>query len=220
MNITAKMLGILLNEDFHVSMLMADESSRNAFSKVTVQEIDTLIANCMALKEVVNDAQEQRAQQAQELLERLIEESGTFSSVDELLSAMGHTGSVANVSSTPKGYKTFEVVLVDSKKDERRTYTVTNKVLTKSLKSDPIYQQLINKNPELKDVDELLRAYSEDYRKTYPINAKWDGKEFYLNLRGKMNSKSLKYFEEYKIKYPNGTEQEFKQVVQDNYKKV
>lgn len=220
MNITAKMLGILLNEDFHVSMLMADESSRNAFSKVTVQEIDTLIANCMALKEVVNDAQEQRAQKAQELLERLVEESGTFSSVDELLSAMGHTGSVANVSSTPKGYKTFEVVLVDSKKDERRTYTVTNKVLTKSLKSDPIYQQLIDKNPELKDVDELLRAYSEDYRKTYPINAKWDGDEFHLNLRGKMNSKSLKYFNEYQKKYPKGTEQDFKQIVQDNYKKV
>jgi len=214
------MLAILLNEDFHVSMLMADDTNRAAFSKVTVQEIDTLIANCMAIKEVVSDAQEQRTQAAQELLERLVAESGTFSSVDDLLSAMGHTGSVANVSSTPKGYKTFEVVLMDSKKDERRTYTVTNKVLTKALKSDPVYKQLIEKNPELKDVDELLRAYSEDYRKTYPINAKWNGEEFYLNLRGKMNSKSLKYFQEYKDKYPKGTEQDFKQVVQDNYKKV
>ncbi|MGI1608025.1 hypothetical protein ACKQC9_27290 [Klebsiella michiganensis] len=221
MNITAKMLSTLLNDNFHISMLMSDDSNRKSLSKITVEEVDTLISNLTVLREHVVDNHDRRLEEAKELLQRLIGESTTFSSVDDLLNTLGqsHTQTETTTLAKAKGYKTFEVVLTDSKKDERRTYTITNKVITKSLRNDPVYQALINKNPELIDVDEFLRAYSEEYRNTYKINAKWDGNEFHINMKGKLNSKSMKYFEEYKKKYPNGNEQSFKELVQTNYKK-
>nr|WP_085842357.1 hypothetical protein [Klebsiella pneumoniae] len=216
MNITVKMLSTLLNDNFHISMLISDELSRKALSKVTVEEVDTLISNLSIVKDYVVENQDRRIEEAKDLLQRIIGESSTFNSVDELLTVLGQTVPPAQKA---KGYKTFEVVLTDSAKNERRTYTVTNKVITKALRNDPVYQMLISKNPELEDVDELLRAYSADYVKAYPINAKWEGNEFHINMKGKFNSKSMKYYNEYKKKYPKGTEQDFKELVQTNYKK-
>lgn len=42
-SITAKMISTILNDDFHVGMLTADATGRNALTNVNEEDIDTLI---------------------------------------------------------------------------------------------------------------------------------------------------------------------------------
>ncbi|MGZ7154266.1 hypothetical protein ACW0DL_00690 [Escherichia coli] len=222
-SITAKMISTILNDDFNVGMLTADATGRNALANVNEEDIDTLIQRLGEVKDYVSTLRTERINEAKKLLESLVQESGSFSSVEELLStlAVSSPASIPQKASKPNGNKIFEVVIVDSKKDERRTYNVINKKLPAALLKDEVYIQLVKKNPELSDVDEFLRAYSEDYRKKYPLNAKWNGHEFHLNQKGKMNAKAQEYYAEYKQQYPKqADEQDFKELVTKAYKVV
>lgn len=223
-SITSKMISTVLHDDFHIGMLTADAAGRNALAKVTEKDVDILISRLEDIKEYISTIHSERIKEAQKLLESALKESTTFDSVEELLATLQADTTVPAPKTKqlkPNGNRIFEVVIVDAKNDERRRYNVINKKLPAALLKDTVYQQLIKKNPELADVDEFLRAYSEEYRTTYPINAKWNGKEFHLNTKGKMNSKAQEYYAEYKKELPkNADEQDFKEYVTKSYKVV
>ncbi|MDK1195562.1 hypothetical protein QMT25_01145 [Cronobacter dublinensis] len=222
--ITAKILSKLNNSEFNVGMLSSNNEDRAALIKVKPEDVDTLIDNLQQLKTYVLDLQESKQANARKLLESLVNESTDFSSVDELLSVLG--GNVATVaatgSTTPKlnGNKSFDVTLFDKDKDEHRTYTITNKVIKKSLREDPVYQEIIAKDKTMENVEVFLRAYSPQYAEAYPINAKWKKHTFHMNSKGRLNEQSAMFFEEYKAEHPEADEKEFKQFVSESYKKV
>lgn len=225
--ITAKMISTVLHDDFNVGMLTADTTGRNSLANVDVNDIDELVERLQDVKAYIATLHSEREKEAHKLLESLVEGSTAFSSVEDLLAAVGASNAIKAASpvtqkaTKPNGNKTFEVVITDSKKDERRSYNVINKKLPAALLKDEVYQQLVKKNPELADVDEFLRAYSEEYRKAYPLNAKWDGKEFHLNAKGKMNAKSQAFYAEYKKQYgTKADEQDFKELVTTAYKQA
>lgn len=222
--ITSKILSKLNNSDFNVGMLSSNNEDRAALVKVKPEDVDTLIDNLQQLKTYVIDLQESKQANARKLLESIVSESSDFGSVEELLSALGGNAATAAPTATttpkPNGNKSFDVTLFDKDKDEHRTYTITNKVIKKSLLEDPVYQEIIAKDKSMSNIDVFLRAYSPQYAEAYPINAKWKKITFHLNSKGRLNEQSAKFFEEYKAEHPEADEKEFKQFVSENYKKV
>lgn len=224
--ITAKILSKLNTSDFNLGILSTDSTDRATLVKVKPEDIDTLIDNLNQLKTYVADLQEHKQANARKLLESLVAESSDFSTVEELLSVLGQTSEASTTGggtatkTTTNTNKSFEVVLTDAANNERRTFTITNKVLPKALENDKVYQTVIAKNKEMKDVDLFLRAYSPAYAEQYPLNAKLKKETFYLNSKGRLNAQSAKYFEEYKKDFPNGDEKDFKEHVTKAYKNV
>ncbi|MFG0800802.1 hypothetical protein [Leclercia sp. GLN_9] len=222
--LTAKILSKLNTTDFNIGILSADNADRAALVKVKPEDIDTLIDNLNQLKTYVADLQEHKQANARKLLESLVAESSEFSTVEELLSVLGKnvetSASAATTATKMNTNKSFEVVLTDSSNNERRTFTITNKVLPKALQNDPVYQAIIAKNKELTDVDLFLRAYSPTYAEQYPINAKFKKETFYLNSKGRLNAQGTKYFEAWKKENPEGDEKSFKEAVTKAYKNV
>ncbi|EPB3479033.1 hypothetical protein ACRFZU_000505 [Escherichia coli] len=215
--LNSRIINPLLEKDFNPGIYKGADIN---LSNVNPEDIDILAANLSVLKQFVIDVKQDKEAQARKLLESLIEQSGEFKSVDELLSALGNAPAPAQQTKTakPNGNKVYEVTLFDKDSDEHRRYNVINKVLPKGLLNDPVYQAIIKKNKELVDVDLFLRAYSTDYANQYPINAKWKKETFHLNQKGRLNAQSAKYFEEYKKEYPNGDEKDFKEHVTKEYK--
>lgn len=222
--ITAKILSKLNNSEFNVGMLSSNNEDRAALVKVKPEDVDTLIDNLQQLKTYVADLQESKQANARKLLESLVKESTEFSSVDELLSVLGGnvTSAAATGSTTakPNGNKSFDVTLFDKDKDEHRTYTITNKVIKKSLREDPVYKEIIAKDKSMENVEVFLRAYSPQYAEAYPINAKWKKHTFHMNQKGRLNAQSSEYFNEWLKEYPNGDEADFKEQVTKAYKTV
>ena len=99
-------------------------------------------------------------------------------------------------------------------------YTVTNKVIKKALREDPIYQEIIAKDKSIENVEVFLHAYSPQYAEAYPINAKWKKHTFLLNQKGRLNAQSSEYFNEWLKDFPNGNEADFKEQVTKAYKNV
>lgn len=226
MTLNSKFLQILQNEDFHNGMLSADSETRSILATVAPEDIDLLIERLTAVRPLITDMREQKKKEAFKLLQDAIGASSTFSSVEDVLAALNgtseapaktRTNKVKNSTSTNKSYR---IALYDAGMDEHREYTITNKIMPPSLTKDPAYLALVKKNPELGNVDEFLRVYSPEYAEEYPINAKWNKKEFYLNLRGTLNAKAAQYFEDFKKENPTASLAEFKTIVQEAYKKV
>ncbi|EOU9592092.1 hypothetical protein ACOJEA_004792 [Klebsiella aerogenes] len=217
--LTTRIISPMLEADFNPGIYKGADIN---LANVNPDDIDTLVSNLSVLKQFVIDVKQDKEAQARKLLESLVEQSGEFKSVDELLSALGGTAAAPAPTKTakPNGNKVYEVTLFDKDADEHRRYNVINKVLPKGLVNDPVYQAIIKKNKELLDVDLFLRAYSTDYAKQYPINAKWKKETFHLNSKGRLNAQSAKHFEAYKKEYPNGDEKDFKEHVTKEYKTV
>ncbi|MDV0675308.1 hypothetical protein VC636_10035 [Citrobacter freundii] len=112
------------------------------------------------------------------------------------------------------------LAVLDSAADERRGYSIVNGVIPPTIKKDPVYMALVAKTPELEDVSELLMAFSPEYQEAHPINAKYEKETFHINERGRLNTKAMKYYNQYRKKHPGTTTSEFKELVMTNYKKV
>ncbi|HEM8728250.1 TPA: hypothetical protein U2Q81_000359 [Enterobacter hormaechei] len=225
MSLTQKMLAATLNADFRPEVLAPDNEGRLALAAVSTEEITAVIDRLVELRTYVAGLQEERQEAARKALQDVLGGLTGFSSIEDLIAAA--SGTEAPVApSKPKGKgkattnnnKRYEVVIYDSKKDERRTYVTFNKNLN-AVKADPLYASIIKKNPELEDRDEFLRAYSEDYRQAYPINAKWNGQEFHCNDRGPLQAKAQRFFDEFKKENPTADSSEFKTLVKEAYSK-
>jgi len=77
------------------------------------------------------------------------------------------------------------------------TYETSHKKLTKAITDSPEYQQVVKERKELKVLDTFMRAYSTEYQQDFPINAKYNGEEFYMNEKGTLNGVSQKYYQKY-----------------------
>jgi len=94
-----------------------------------------------------------------------------------------------------------------------KEYKTANKKLPAALLKNGAYQALIKSSQEYQDIEVFLREHSNDYRKAFPLNAHYNSQEFHVNLRGKLNSVAMKYFNLYLKKNPGKTEKDFKMAV-------
>lgn len=225
MSLTQKMLAATLNADFRPEVLAPDSEGRLALAAVSTEEITAVIERLVELRTYVAGLQNERQEAARKALQDVLGGLPGFASIEDLIAAAsGAEAPVAPVKGKTKNptatnnNKRYEVVIYDSKKDERRNYIIFNKKM-EAVKADPLYASIIKKNPELEDTDEFLRAYSEDFRKDYPINAKWNSQEFHCNERGKLNSKAARFYEEFVKENPTGDLKEFKTLVKEAYSK-
>lgn len=219
--INEKFLNILQNEDFHPGMLSVDSEHRCILATVSVQDIETLIERLQEVKPLIEHYHTERHKEALRLLQDAVGASTTFGSVEELLnSVQGGVKPRTPTTASTNNNHIFEVVLYDSVKDEYRSYKVVNSRMPLALTNDAVYRTIINSNPDMQQIEVFLRAYSEDYRNTYPLNAKWEGKEFHINDRGQLNRIASEYYNEYIKKHPQGNTKLFREYVTTNFKKV
>lgn len=199
------MIRSILADDFNVGQLVSDGERRKELAAIAPEEIDELVSRLHDVKAYVATAQEERRREALEALKSVIGDTG-FSSVEELLAAAGGVTAPAPVKAKVKApssnsnNKSFTVVI------GQKSYNVINKQIPSGLRDSEAYQTLLKARPEMEKVDNLLREYSTDYQEAYPMNALWNGKEFHINSRGKLNETSQTYFEEFKKKDKSGAD--------------
>lgn len=221
--ITATMIRSILADDFNVGQLVADGERRKELAAIAPEEVDELVSRLHDVKAYVATAQEERRREALEALKSVIGDTG-FASVEELLAAAGGVTAPAPVKAkaaskgSSSNNKSFTVVI------GQKSYSVVNKQLPAGLRDSEAYQTLIKARPEMEKVDNLLREYSTDYQQAYPMNALWNGKEFHINSRGKLNEVSQTYFEEFKKKDKSGADDKtllanFKKKVEEDFNK-
>ncbi|MFX4310378.1 hypothetical protein F8O53_00250 [Enterobacter sp. 63] len=221
--ITATMIRSILADDFNVGQLVADSERRKELAAIAPEEVDELVSRLQDVKAYVATAQEERRREALEALKSVIGDTG-FASVEELLAAAGGVTAPAPVKAkaaskgSSSNNKSFTVVI------GQKSYSVVNKQLPAGLRDSEAYQTLIKARPEMEKVDNLLREYSTDYQQAYPMNALWNGKEFHINSRGKLNEVSQTYFEEFKKKDKSGADDKtllanFKKKVEEDFNK-
>ncbi|MCV3770291.1 hypothetical protein [Enterobacter sp. RD4-1-1] len=220
--ITATMIRSILADDFNVGQLVADGERRKELAAIAPEEVDELVSRLQDVKSYVATAQEERRREALEALKSVIGDTG-FTSVEELLAAAGGVTAPAPVKAKAKAAsnsnnKSFTVVI------GQKSYTVINKQIPAGLRDSEAYQTLIKARPEMEKVDNLLREYSTDYQQAYPMNAMWNGKEFHINSRGKLNETSQAFFEEFKKKDKSGADDKillanFKKKVEEEFNK-
>ena len=212
--VTASLIKTVLMDDFDVGVLVANHAKELA--AIDPADIDELVDRFQQVKTYIGQAQEQRKQEAIDALKTVIGDT-PFSSIEELLqAAMG--GTVTPTATKAKkaktsSNKTFIVVM------DRKEYSVSNKHLPTSLVESEAYQKLIKARPEMADVDNLLREYSQDYQQTYPYNGHYEGEDFHINVRGPINATTGRLFDRYKKKYPNATLADFKELAKAEYAK-
>ncbi|EOZ1406514.1 hypothetical protein U9W91_001956 [Enterobacter hormaechei] len=221
--ITATMIRSILADDFNMGVLLADAERRKEVAAIAPEEVDELVNRLQDVKTYASIAQEERRREALEALKSVIGDTG-FTSVEELLAAAGGVTAPAPVKAkaaskgSSSNNKSFTVVI------GQKSYSVVNKQLPAGLRDSEAYQTLIKARPEMEKVDNLLREYSTDYQQAYPMNALWNGKEFHINSRGKLNETSQAYFEEFKKKDKSGADDKtllanFKKKVEEDFNK-
>lgn len=217
------MIRSILADDFNVGQLVADGERRKELAAIAPEEVDELVSRLQDVKAYVATAQEERRREALEALKSVIGDTG-FTSVEELLAAAGGVTAPAPVKAkaaskgSSSNNKSFTVVI------GQKSYSVVNKQLPAGLRDSEAYQTLIKARPEMEKVDNLLREYSTDYQQAYPMNALWNGKEFHINSRGKLNETSQAFFEEFKKKDKSGADDKtllanFKKKVEEDFNK-
>lgn len=221
--ITATMIRSILADDFNMGVLLADAERRKEVAAIAPEEVDELVNRLQDVKTYASIAQEERRREALEALKSVIGDTG-FTSVEELLAAAGGVTAPAPVKAkaaskgSSSNNKSFTVVI------GQKSYSVVNKQLPAGLRDSEAYQTLIKARPEMEKVDNLLREYSTDYQQAYPMNALWNGKEFHINSRGKLNETSQAFFEEFKKKDKSGADDKtllanFKKKVEEDFNK-
>ncbi|HIE5387119.1 TPA: hypothetical protein ACXNPR_000417 [Enterobacter cancerogenus] len=222
--ITTTMIRSILADDFNVGQLVADSERRKELAGIASNEVDELISRLNDVKAYIATAQEERRREALEALKGIISEQSMFTTVEELIEAATggtpttHLRTKIRTTSSNSNNKSFTVVI------GQKSYSVVNKQLPAGLRDSEAYQTLIKARPEMAKVDNLLREYSTDYQQAYPMNALWNGKEFHINSRGKLNEISQTYFEEFKKKDKSGADDKtllanFKKKVEEDFNK-
>lgn len=228
--VTASMISTILADDFNVGLLMADSKRRREFVQIDVEDLDALAERLSEVRNAVVVEQEERHREATEALQALKKNDavrallGDFDSLDELLEAAGSVAKPQQetIKNTPpsstSNNKNFTIELYDTVSGKTITGKAVNKKLTADIEKSEAYKTLITKDPSMADFDTFMRKYSEEYRNEYPLNAKYNGKEFHINARGKLNQYAMVHFEAFKKKDKTGADdkellQKFKETV-------
>lgn len=193
--ITAKMISSILADDFQPGYLLTEGEDRAKFLAIDPSELDELLARIEAVKAELNTRLEMRQANARQTVEEIFEQlntNGEFKSVDELIHAL--TGNeVSPAISTTKTSTSKNVTFIAV--IDRKEFKITNNKIPEALKNNEAYKKLIKARPEMGDVDNFLREYSEDYKAAYPLNAIFNNEEFYVNERGQLNRNAKQYYE-------------------------
>jgi len=198
---------------------MADAERRREFVQIDVEDLDALVERLGEVRDAVVVEKEERQKEATEALQALKSNEavrallGDFDSLEELLEAAGgvakahrETTTRANTPSSTSNNKSFQIELFDSVSGKTIRGKAVNKKLTAEIENSEAYKTLIEKDPSMADFDTFMRKYSEEYRNEYPLNAKYNGKEFHINARGKLNQYAMAHFEAFKKKDKTGAD--------------
>ncbi|EOG1790163.1 hypothetical protein ACK3RO_004801 [Enterobacter kobei] len=217
--VTASMISTILADDFNVGMLKENPKRAREFVQIDVEDLDALVERIGEVRDAVVVEKEERHKEATEALQALQENEavrallGDFNSLEELLEAAGgvakaHRESTTRTStpSSTSNNKTFAIELYDTVSGKTIHGKAVNKKLTADIENSEAYKTLIEKDPSMADFDTFMRKYSEEYRNEYPLNAKYNGKEFHINARGKLNQYAMVHFEDFKKKDKSGAD--------------
>lgn len=119
-----------------------------------------------------------------EEIKRMIAEYGL--DVTDVIRELGGT-----MATTKAEVKKYQITLGET------TFETSHKKLTKAITDSPEYQQVVKERKELNVLDTFMRAYSTEYQQDFPINAKYNGEEFYMNEKGTLNGVSQNYYKKY-----------------------
>lgn len=149
------------------------------FNKMQEQQLKDLIVKA------TEQLEKKRALQNQldEIKQQISEYGLDFTDV---IRALGGT-----VATTKADVKKYQITLGET------TYETSHKKLTKAITDSSEYQQVVKERKELKVLDTFMRAYSTEYQQDFPINAKYNGEDFYMNEKGTLNGVSQKYYQKY-----------------------
>lgn len=213
-SITATMISKILQDDFHTSFLIADAEHRTELAQIDPADVSELIRRLNEALPVIQKVHTERRTEALEAIKAALPKG--FASVEELIAAAtgtkAKTKTKSDSAAANNNNKIFTVVI------DRTEFKIVNKKIPASLRDNEAYQKLIKARPELEDVDKLMREYSTDYQQAYKYNAKYNGKLFHMNERGKLNEVSTEYFTDYQKKFTNGDIKDFKEHVRAEYK--
>ena len=110
-------------------------------------------------------------------------------------------------------HRTCRVVITDERGRVLLKGKCINGYLSQEILHSPIYLELIEREPELTDIYKFMRRYSEDHRRKYPLNAVYNGIEFYLAKGKEQHRPALELFEQFKTD-TGGDFEAFRKVVQ------
>jgi len=229
--ITSQIIRPVMQHGFDINVLLSDEERRKHYAGISIDELDELITRLTTLRGYVVDMQHKRRQEALNALTAAVGESTVFESIAELLAAVTISNAVEPLrikstvkctKSTKSNNKTFQLEIVDEETGETVTGTSINKQLSAEIRNSEVYKRVLAHDPEMENVDILLRKYSAEYQEAYPFNARWKGQDFYMNTQGKPNGIAAKYYEEFKQKDHSGLDGrkllvQFKKVVYSAY---
>jgi len=230
--ISSRILQLLVNETNVAQYEQPDVAP--LVRKIELADLDLLARNIPVLREhvvAVHEAAEIEAEEARRTTRKKLEdflkannELG-ITSVEELLKTLSEEPqTVSKSKSKTKALKDnnskFTVTLMNPETQKHETFPVINKILSKKITQHPAYLALVKKDKSMTDIDNFLRAFSPEYVKKYPINAKYNKATFHINDQGKLNKQSQEYYQEYLKTHQKATVDEFRTSVKESYKKV
>lgn len=205
MTVKAKVLKTLLNQPYDFSAFDKDDLA--AIDPSELKKLQTILATFST--DVINYQAQLREEEKQnksakiKILEDLLSTAGL--SIDDFKDLVSTDSTT--VPKTKAQASSYRVVFQGSE------YRTVNKKLPAALLKNGAYQALINSSPEYQNIEVFLREHSNDYRKAFPLNAHFNGHDFHVNARGKLNAIAHEYFEKYLKKNPGKTERDFKLAV-------
>lgn len=215
--ITKSMLSTITADDFNIGLLMADSARRREFVQIDVDDIDELVARLNEVRDYVLIEKDNQQKKAAETLQALTDNDvvrsliGDFGSIEALLEAVSgfETKKPARDTtrtSTTSNSKIFHIELYDAVSGKTIRGKSVNKKLSTDIENSEAYKTLLKKDPSMTDFDSFMRKYSPEYSNEYQLNAKYNGKEFHINARGKLNSHAMIHFEDFKKKDKTGAD--------------
>jgi len=211
------------------------EDNKNDIAKIDIADLEELASNVELLKNHILTLREHQQEATRIKFDEFLKANPDLD-INVVKALLGvTTGASTNVNSTKsrstnpgKEYQVF-LKTVDG---NRNLPAITIKATNIALKKLPVrqftreevkesYENILKHNPKMEDFDTFMRAYSPDYVKDFPINAKYKTATFYISEDGGALSKQVKaYYDEYKKEHPEVTTSEFREIVLNNFKKV
>lgn len=207
MTIKAKTVKQLLIQPYDFSAFEKEELAMINPEELRVLQttLSTFSTDVLNYQAQLREEEKQNKSAKIKILEDLLSTAGL--SIDDFKDLLSTDSTTVPKTKAKAQASSYRVVFQGSE------YRTVNKKLPTALLKNGAYQALINSSPEYQNIEVFLREHSNDYRKAFPLNAHFNGHDFHVNARGKLNAIAHEYFEKYLKKNPGKTERDFKLAV-------
>lgn len=218
MTIQVRLIKEILKEPYDFQRIAKNELNLKMLSSLDVEELillkDTLkhfIPDVRFLQTKAKIQEMRKLDFKDEVLKKVLIENNV--SIDELEEFIQRENKTKRKITNKKKALESEVIQYEIFFDGRHSRTIAGKVLPIKLKNSKSYIELINKQPEYKNVDLFLRTYSAMFREKFPINAQYKSRDFHCNLTGRFNLEAQNAYNDWLIEHKNGDQVNFKKTV-------